>query len=69
VIGICPPPGGAQEFRKFLDEVERNIVMDNASSHEINSSQTALAELTSSRQIWCSYAVVVRCRSTGALTR
>jgi transposase len=42
VIGQCMPRHRAQEFRKFLDEVERNvppgldvhIVMDNASSHK-----------------------------------
>jgi transposase len=42
VIGHCMPRHRAQEFRKFLDEVERNvpagldvhIVMDNASSHK-----------------------------------
>ena len=42
VIGRCMPRHRAQEFRKFLDEVERNvpvgldvhIVMDNASSHK-----------------------------------
>ena len=42
VIGTCMPRHRAQEFRKFLDEVERNvpaeldihIVMDNASSHK-----------------------------------
>jgi transposase len=42
VIGKCMPRHRAQEFRKFLDEVERNvptnldihIVMDNASSHK-----------------------------------
>ena len=41
VIGTCMPRHRAQEFRKFLDEVERNVpagldvhvVMDNASSH------------------------------------
>jgi transposase len=42
VIGQCMPRHRAQEFRKFLNEVERNvpadldvhIVMDNASSHK-----------------------------------
>jgi transposase len=42
VIGKCMPRHRAQEFRKFLDEVERNVpagldvhvVMDNASSHK-----------------------------------
>src|SRR3954470_2957211 len=42
VIGQCMPRHRAQEFRKFLEEVERNfpvaldvhIVMDNASSHK-----------------------------------
>jgi transposase len=42
VIGTCMPRHRAEEFRKFLDEVERNvpdghdihIVMDNASSHK-----------------------------------
>lgn len=42
VIGRCMPRHRAQEFRKFLDEVERNVpggldihvVMDNASSHK-----------------------------------
>jgi transposase len=42
VIGQCMPRHRAQDFRKFLDEVERNvpagldvhIVMDNASSHK-----------------------------------
>ena len=42
VIGKCMPRHRTQEFRKFLDEVERNvpagldvhIVMDNASSHK-----------------------------------
>jgi transposase len=42
VIGQCMPRHRAQEFRKFLDEIERNvpprldvhIVMDNASSHK-----------------------------------
>jgi transposase len=42
VIGQCMPRHRAQEFRKFLDEVERNVpagldihvVMDNASSHK-----------------------------------
>lgn len=42
VIGTCMPRDRAQEFRKFLDEVERNVpasldihvVMDNASSHK-----------------------------------
>jgi transposase len=42
VIGKCMPRHRAQEFRKFLDEVEHNvpkgldvhIVMDNASSHK-----------------------------------
>ena len=42
VIGKCMPRHRAQEFRAFLDEVERNVpkgldvhvVMDNASSHK-----------------------------------
>ena len=42
VIGKCMPRHRAQEFRKFLHEVERNVpagldvhvVMDNASSHK-----------------------------------
>jgi transposase len=42
VIGKCMPRHRAQEFRKFLDEVERNVpiclgvhvIMDNASSHK-----------------------------------
>jgi transposase len=42
VIGTCMPRHRAQEFRKFLDEVERSVpddldvhvVMDNASSHK-----------------------------------
>ena len=42
VIGICMPRHRAQEFRKFLDEVESNVpsgldihvVMDNASTHK-----------------------------------
>jgi transposase len=42
VIGTCMPRHRAQEFRKFLNEVERNVpadldvhvVMDNASSHK-----------------------------------
>jgi transposase len=42
VIGQCMPRHRAQEFRKFLDEIERNVpvgfdihvVMDNASSHK-----------------------------------
>jgi transposase len=42
VIGTCMPRHRASEFRKFLDEVERNVpaqldihvVMDNASSHK-----------------------------------
>lgn len=42
VIGTCMPRHRAQEFRAFLDEVERNVpkdldihvVMDNASSHK-----------------------------------
>ena len=42
IVGKCMPLHRAQEFRKFLDEVERNapanldihIVMDNASSHK-----------------------------------
>jgi transposase len=42
VIGTCMPRHRAQEFRKFLDEIERNVpvdldvhvVMDNASSHK-----------------------------------
>ena len=42
VIGKCMPRHRAQEFRRFLDEVERNVpkgleihvVMDNASSHK-----------------------------------
>jgi transposase len=42
VIGKCLPRHRAQEFRRFLDEVERNVpkdldihvVMDNASSHK-----------------------------------
>jgi len=42
VIGTCMPRHRAQEFRKFLDEVEHNVpagldvhvVMDNASSHK-----------------------------------
>ena len=42
VIGKCMPRHRAQEFRKFLDEVEHNVptglevhvVMDNASSHK-----------------------------------
>jgi transposase len=42
VIGKCMPRHRAQEFRKFLDEVEQNVpigldvhlVMDNASSHK-----------------------------------
>jgi transposase len=42
VIGTCMPRHRAQEFRRFLNEVERNIptgldihvVMDNASSHK-----------------------------------
>jgi hypothetical protein len=46
VIGTCMPRHCAQEFRKFLDEVERNVpagfdvhgMMDNASSHKTKSS-------------------------------
>src|SRR6476619_6398805 len=46
VIGQCMPRHRAQEFRKFLDEVERNvpagldvhIVLDNASSHKTQAS-------------------------------
>jgi transposase len=42
MIGTCKPRHRAQEFRKFLDEVERtvpadldvHVVMDNASSHK-----------------------------------
>src|SRR5262252_2018000 len=42
VIGKCMPRHRAQEFRKFLDEVEQNVptglgvhvIMDNASSHK-----------------------------------
>jgi hypothetical protein len=42
VVGQCMPRHRAQEFRKFLDQVERNVpagfdihvVMDNASSHK-----------------------------------
>jgi transposase len=42
VIGKCMPRHRAQEFRRFLDTIERNVpadldihvVMDNASSHE-----------------------------------
>jgi transposase len=42
VIGKCMPRHRAQEFRKVLDEVERNVprgfgvhvIMDNASSHK-----------------------------------
>jgi transposase len=42
IVGKCMPRHRAQEFRKFLDEVERNVpanldihvVMDNASSHK-----------------------------------
>jgi transposase len=42
VIGKCMPRHRAQEFRKFLDEVERNVptglgvhvILDNASSHK-----------------------------------
>ena len=42
IVGKCMPRHRAREFRKFLDEVERNvppnldihIVMDNASSHK-----------------------------------
>jgi len=47
IVGKCMPRHRAREFRKFLDEVERNVpadldihvVMDNASSHK-----TKLAE-------------------------
>jgi transposase len=42
VVGQCMPRHRAQEFRKFLDEIERNVptdldmhvIMDNASSHK-----------------------------------
>src|ERR1019366_2893887 len=42
IVGKCMPRHRAREFRKFLDEVERNVpanldihvVMDNASSHK-----------------------------------
>ena len=42
IVGTCMPRHRAQEFRKFLDEIERNVppdlamhvVMDNASSHK-----------------------------------
>jgi transposase len=42
IVGKCMPRHRAQEFRKFLDEVERNVpanldihvIMDNASSHK-----------------------------------
>lgn len=42
IVGKCMPRHRAQEFRKFLDEIERNVptdldmhvVMDNASSHK-----------------------------------
>jgi transposase len=52
VIGQCMPRHRAQEFRKFLDEVERNvpagldvhIVMDNASSHKTQAIRTWFAK-------------------------
>jgi len=42
IVGQCMPRHRAQEFRKFLDEIERNVptdldmhvIMDNASSHK-----------------------------------
>jgi transposase len=42
IVGKCMPRHRAREFRKFLDEIERNVptdldmhvVMDNASSHK-----------------------------------
>jgi transposase len=52
VIGTCMPRHRAQEFRKFLDEVERNVpadldihvVMDNASSHKTQVIRTWFAK-------------------------
>jgi transposase len=52
VIGQCMPRHRAQEFRKFLDEVEANVppgfdihvVMDNASSHKTQAIQNWFAK-------------------------
>jgi transposase len=52
VIGKCMPRHRAQEFRKFLDEVERNVpaglgihvIMDNASSHKTKLIQSWFAK-------------------------
>ena len=54
VIGKCMPRHRAQEFRAFLDEVERNVpkgldihvVMDNASSHKTEMIQRWFAKRT-----------------------
>ena len=56
VIGQCMPRHRAQEFRKFLDEVERNVpagldihvVMDNASTHKTQAIRNWFAK----RQRW-----------------
>lgn|SRR5215207_5463379 len=52
IIGKCMPRHRAQEFRKFLDEVERNlpagfgihVIMDNASSHKTKLIQSWFAK-------------------------
>ena len=52
IVGKCMPRHRAQEFRKFLDEVERNVpanldihvVMDNASSHKTKLIRTWFAK-------------------------
>ena len=61
IVGKCMPRHRAQEFRKFLDEIERNVptdldmhvVMDNASSHKtklIRSSPSVRAGTPTSRR-------------------
>ena len=52
IVGKCMPRHRAQEFRKFLDEIERNVptdldmhvVMDNASSHKTKLIRTWFAK-------------------------
>lgn len=56
VIGTCMPRHRAQEFRKFLGEVERNVpaglgihvVMDNESSHKAQVIRNWFAK----RELW-----------------
>jgi transposase len=52
IVGKCMPRHRAQEFRKFLDQVERNVpanldihvIMDNASSHKTRLMRAWLAK-------------------------